>query len=54
MGNESRSGNYSLMSRRMKQRLQETLDKKEQAMILLNKRGYASFIKCETCNEPIR
>lgn len=28
MGNESRSGNYSLMSRRMKQRLQETLDKR--------------------------
>lgn len=54
MGNESRQGNYSLMSRRMKQRLQETLDKKEQAMILLNKRGYASFIKCESCNEPIR
>lgn len=23
-------------------------------MILLNKRGYASFIKCESCNEPIR
>ena len=54
MGNEARQGNYSLLSQRMQQRLEETLNKGEQAMILLNKRGYASFIKCESCGEPIR
>ena len=53
-GNEARQGNYSLLSQRMQQRLEETLNKGEQAMILLNKRGYASFIKCESCGEPIR
>ena len=53
MGNEARQGNYSLLSQRMQQRLEETLNKGEQAMILLNKRGYASFIKCESCGEPI-
>ena len=54
MSNEARQGNYSLLSQRMQQRLEETLNKGEQAMILLNKRGYASFIKCESCGEPIR
>lgn len=54
MGKESRQGHYRLMSSQMRERLQETLARNEQAMILLNKRGYASFIKCETCGEPIR
>ena len=54
MGNEARQSNYSLLSQRMQQRLEETLNKGEQAMILLNKRGYASFIKCESCGKPIR
>ena len=54
MGQESRSGHYALMSQKMLSRLKDTFDKGEQAMILLNKRGYASFIKCESCGEPIK
>jgi len=33
--------------------LSETLEKKEQAIILYNKRGFASFMQCTTCGEII-
>lgn len=54
MEEETRAHNYSLMSRLMKQKLTETLEKGEQAIILLNKRGYASFVKCQDCNEIVK
>lgn len=54
MSDESRQGRYSLMSAKMVDRLQKTIDKGEQAIVLLNKRGYASFVKCGDCQEVIR
>lgn len=54
MGQEIRKGNYSLFSKTFKQRLQTTLDNNNQAIILLNKRGYASFIRCNDCGEVIK
>ena len=35
-----------LLSRRLEQRLQQTLENKAQAMLLLNRRGYANYIAC--------
>lgn len=35
-----------LLSRRLEQRLQQTLDSQGQAMLLLNRRGYANYIAC--------
>jgi primosomal protein N' (replication factor Y) len=35
-----------LLSRRLEQRLQQTLENKGQAMLLLNRRGYANYIAC--------
>ncbi|MFK7789248.1 MAG: primosomal protein N' [Phycisphaeraceae bacterium] len=35
-----------LLSRRMEQRLQQTVENKGQAMLLLNRRGYANYIAC--------
>jgi primosomal protein N' (replication factor Y) len=35
-----------LLSRRLEQRLQQTLEGKGQAMLLLNRRGYANYIAC--------
>jgi len=35
-----------LLSRRLEQRLQQTLEKQGQAMLLLNRRGYANYIAC--------
>jgi len=49
MTEEFRMGNREILSSSLKSALKDTLDKKEQAMILLNRRGYASFIRCNQC-----
>lgn len=49
MRNEFRSGHYSLISRRLQQGLLDCLERKEQAIILLNRRGFASFTLCPEC-----
>lgn len=42
-----------LMSRLMEQLLGETLERGEQAVLLLNRRGYASFLFCPSCEQRI-
>lgn len=54
MVEEMRNQNYSLFSRQMKQKIQETINKGEQMILLLNKRGYASYIRCLDCNEVVK
>lgn len=49
MAAELRSGNGSLFSRAFMQRLKETIDAGNQAMIFLNRRGYTSFVMCKNC-----
>ncbi len=39
----------SNISPELYQSIKETLDKKEQIIIFYNKRGFASFLQCETC-----
>lgn len=54
MANEMRQKNYSLFSRAMQERLQACIDANEQAILLLNKRGYASYLRCNDCGEVIK
>lgn len=42
-----------LFSRRLIDALGETLAQGEQAILFLNRRGYASAIQCRTCGEPV-
>lgn len=42
-----------LLSRAMEQKLSETLARGEQAVLLLNRRGYASYIFCPSCNRRV-
>lgn len=42
-----------LLSRAMEVHLQAVLRKQEQAVLLLNRRGFASFLFCPVCNTPI-
>jgi len=42
-----------LLSRAMEVHLQAVLRKREQAVLLLNRRGFASFLFCPVCNTPI-
>src|SRR5699024_1160268 len=41
--------NYSIFSASLKEAIQDRLDKKEQIVLLLNRRGYASFMLCRDC-----
>lgn len=54
MVQEMKAKNYTLFSRLMKQKIQETIDKGEQVILLLNKRGYATFVRCQECGEVIK
>lgn len=49
MAMETRNGNKGIISPLLKQRLDETLAKGNQAMLFLNRRGYASFLMCNKC-----
>ncbi len=46
---EFRMGNRSLFSYQLQDALVETIKRGEQAMIFLNRRGFASFIRCKEC-----
>lgn len=54
MVEEMKRKNYSLFSKAMKQSIQETIDKNEQVVLLLNKRGYATYVQCMDCGEVIK
>ncbi|WRK51871.1 primosomal protein N' [Coprobacillaceae bacterium CR2/5/TPMF4] len=54
MAKEMRQQNYSLFSRAMQKQIQARLQAKEQIILLLNKRGYASFVRCLDCGEVIK
>lgn len=54
MSNEIKSGNYSLFSRELKKQIIDRLNKKEQIILLMNKRGYSSFVMCRECSEVIK
>lgn len=54
MAQEIRKKNYSLFSNALKQRIQTCLDHNEQMILLLNKRGYASYVRCLDCGEVLK
>ena len=49
MSLETRRGNRGIFSSLLKQQLAETLEKGNQAMLFLNRRGYSSFLMCTKC-----
>lgn len=49
MVQEFRQGNRGLFSKTLQEAIAEKLAKKEQVMIFLNRRGFASFIRCKEC-----
>ena len=46
---ELREGNRSIFSRRLQELLADRLEKGEQSMLFLNRRGYAGFVSCRSC-----
>lgn len=51
---ELRSGNRSILSRKLRELMQDRLKKKEQIMLFLNRRGVAGFVSCRSCGQVIR
>jgi len=49
MREELREGNRSMFSRVLLEKLKDRLDKKEQTVLFLNKRGHSSFVMCRDC-----
>ncbi|MCF6137053.1 primosomal protein N' [Pseudalkalibacillus berkeleyi] len=49
MREELRSGNRSLFSTALFDRLKDRVDKGEQSVLLLNRRGYSTFVNCRDC-----
>ncbi len=54
MRQELRSGNRSVLSRELREALQECLDDHSQAMLFLNRRGYAGFVSCRSCGYVVK
>ena len=48
---ELKTGNKSIFSRRLQNQMQECLQRGEQMMLFLNRRGYAGFVSCRSCGE---
>lgn len=51
---ELKSGNKSMFSRILKEKIEDRLMKKQQIMLFLNRRGYAGFVSCRACGEVIK
>lgn len=51
---ELSEGNKSVFSRRLDQLLVDRLERGEQAMLFINRRGYSNFVSCRSCGEAVR
>lgn len=51
---ELKNGNRSILSMQLQQLMEERLQKKEQIILFLNRRGYAGFISCRECGHVIK
>mgnify|MGYP001341828798 CR=1 FL=1 len=49
MREELRAGNRSMFSRSLFEKLKDRLEKGEQTVLLLNRRGHSSFVMCRDC-----
>lgn len=53
MKEEVKRGNF-IFSKLLDQKIKEKLEKKEQIILLLNRRGYSSVISCNACGEAMK
>ena len=51
---EMEEGNKSIFSRRLQELIRDRLEKKEQVMLFMNRRGYSSFVSCRSCGEAVK
>lgn len=51
---ELKEGNRSIFSRKLYAAMKERLEKQEQIMLFLNRRGFSGFVSCRSCGKAIR
>lgn len=51
---ELKSGNRSIISMKLRELMEDRLEKKEQIMLFLNRRGYSGFVSCRECGHVIK
>lgn len=51
---ELREKNRSVFSRILRQKILDRLEKKEQIMLFINRRGYAGFVSCRNCGNVLQ
>lgn len=54
MREELNKGNKSIFSERLSKLIEDRLEKNEQIMLFLNRRGMASFVSCRACGEVVK
>lgn len=54
MKEEHKMGNHSIFSHRLKEAIADRLNKHEQVIIFLNRRGFATFIQCRDCGNTLK
>ena len=45
--------NYSIFGQKLDEMIRDRLDRKEQTILFLNRRGYGGFVSCRKCGEPV-
>ncbi len=54
MREELKAGNRQMFSRKLLEALRIRLEKKEQSMLFINKRGFAGFVSCRACGHVLK
>ena len=51
---ELKNGNRSILSRSLQTAIERRLERGEQSVLFLNRRGYAGFVSCRSCGEALK
>lgn len=51
---ELQEGNRSILSRLLYEKMEQALQKKQQILLFLNRRGYSGFVSCRSCGHVIK
>ncbi|MFX3618416.1 MAG: primosomal protein N' [Sporolactobacillus sp.] len=54
MREEMRDGNHSVFSRILLEKIKNKMERGEQTVLFLNRRGYATFVMCRSCGTVIK
>ncbi len=54
MREELKAGNTTIFSDRLYRQMEDTLEKGQQVILFLNRRGYSTFVSCRECGEVMK